>query len=300
MTQITFGRLSDLSPREAWPHEAHSFTPWLAQNIDQLAEVIGIPLELTGTEIAVETFAADILARNADDGTVVLIENQLEQTDHTHLGQIMTYLAGLDAQTVIWIAPRFREPHLSAIRWLNAHTTEGFGFFAVRLRVVRIGDSPYAPVFEVVEKPSNWDRKLQRLTGWDRSPKEVRAEYWRTFDERFPNSRLQEWGEYRFAYVDADEDLFVSLFVNRDRCGICVGSESAENWEDFHRLFGGRLRQLVERLGPIGERKDLTAFSRSARGNLMNPESWPEMHMWQHEQLQRYLTALNEVLGGEA
>ncbi|WP_127600241.1 hypothetical protein [Nitratireductor alexandrii] len=106
MSDVTFGRLTDLLPREAWRHEALSFTPWLAANIDQLAEVVGIPLEITGTEIAVEAFAADILARNPSDGTVVLIENQLEQTDHTHLGQIMTYLAGLEAHTVIWVAPR--------------------------------------------------------------------------------------------------------------------------------------------------------------------------------------------------
>jgi hypothetical protein len=134
MNEVVFGRLTDLLPREAWKHEAHAFTPWLAENIDQLSEAVGIPLELTGTDIAVENFAADILARDSENGTIVLIENQLEVTDHTHLGQIMTYLAGLEAQVVIWIAPKFREPHLSAIRWLNEHTADGFSFFAVRLR----------------------------------------------------------------------------------------------------------------------------------------------------------------------
>ena len=133
MTEITFGRLTDLPPRDAWTHEAHAFTPWLAQNIDHLSEAIGIPLELTAQEVRVETFAADILARNPQDDSVVLIENQLEVTDHTHLGQIMTYLAGLEAQTIVWIAPAFREPHLSAIRWLNEHTADGFGFRILRL-----------------------------------------------------------------------------------------------------------------------------------------------------------------------
>jgi hypothetical protein len=150
MTDIRFDRLVDLPLREAWKHEAHEFTPWLAQNIDHLSEAIGVPLELTGTEVAVETFSADILARNPMNDSIVLIENQLEMTDHTHLGQIMTYVAGLEAQTVIWIAPSFREPHLSAIRWLNEHTADGFAFFAIKARVVRIGDSPFAPIFEVV------------------------------------------------------------------------------------------------------------------------------------------------------
>src|SRR6056297_1372475 len=162
MTDIQFDRLVDLPLREAWSNEAQEFTPWLAQNIDHLSDVIGITLEITGTEVAVETFSADILARNPMDDSIVLIENQLEVTDHTHLGQIMTYLAGLEAQTVIWIAPAFREPHLSAIRWLNEHTADGFSFFAVKARVVRIGDSPFAPIFEVVEKPNDWDRQITR------------------------------------------------------------------------------------------------------------------------------------------
>lgn len=140
MTQIRFDNLTDLPLHDAWRHEATDFTPWLSESIDHLSEVIGIPLELTGTEVAVESFSADILARNPMDDSVVLIENQLETTDHTHLGQIMTYLAGLEAQTVIWIAPQFREPHLSAIRWLSQHTADGFSFFAVKARVVRIGN----------------------------------------------------------------------------------------------------------------------------------------------------------------
>ena len=100
-------------------------TPWLAENIEHLGEVIGVSLELVGTEIAVEGFSADRLGRNPADGSTILIENQLEQTDHTHLGQIMTYLAGLEAKTLVWVAPVFRKPHLSALRWGNEHTFEG-------------------------------------------------------------------------------------------------------------------------------------------------------------------------------
>src|SRR5690349_12439656 len=117
MTPIpVLGTLVQVPLRDAWNHEAHSFTPWLAQNLDLLAEVIGIPLEFTGREVAVDNFSADILARNPLDDSVVLIENQLESTDHSHLGQIMTYLAGLHAHTVIWIAANFQEAHLSAVK----------------------------------------------------------------------------------------------------------------------------------------------------------------------------------------
>ena len=164
MTIPELGKLEEVDLRQAWPHEARSFTPWLSENIEMLSSVIGIPLELEGQEVAVEQFSADILARNPRDDSRVLIENQLEQSDHGHIGQIMTYLAGLDVNTVIWIAASFREPHLSAIRWLNDHTIEPFAFFAIKLSIVRIADSPMAPVFEVVVKPNTWERQLQSIS----------------------------------------------------------------------------------------------------------------------------------------
>lgn len=159
--EISFGTLIDVNARSAWAHEAHSFTPWLADNLDRLSAAIGFPIELTGREVGVGRYSADILAVNPADGAVILIENQLEPSDHTHLGQIMTYLAGLDAHVMIWLAPAFREEHLSAVRWLNQHTDENFSFFAVKLRVVQIADSPLAPLFEVLEKPNTWDKSLR-------------------------------------------------------------------------------------------------------------------------------------------
>ena len=113
---MQFADLNEIDLRAAWPDEARDFTPWLSQNLDRLSRAIGIPMELEGTEVPVEQFSADILARNPADNSLILIENQLQSTDHTHLGQILTYLAGLEAQTVIWIAQDFREPHLSAVR----------------------------------------------------------------------------------------------------------------------------------------------------------------------------------------
>src|SRR3546814_19089074 len=109
MTDIRFGTLEEMPLRQAWSHEAHQFTPWLAENIRHISKAVGIPLELTGQEVRVETFAADILKRNPQDGTLVLIDNQLEQTDHPHLVQIRTYLAGIEARAVIWNEQAFRQ-----------------------------------------------------------------------------------------------------------------------------------------------------------------------------------------------
>jgi hypothetical protein len=191
MNSPAFARLVDIAPRAAWSHEAYAFTPWLADNLERLSEAIGIPLELTGREVGVGRYSADILASNPSDGAVVLIENQLEPSDHTHLGQIMTYLAGLEAQVMIWLAPDFREEHLSALRWLNQHTDERFSFFAVRLRVVQIADSPLAPLFEVLEKPNAWDKSLQKTARAAANPAnsevgERRRAFWQRYVELDP------------------------------------------------------------------------------------------------------------------
>ena len=177
--------------REAWGHEAHDFTPWLADNLDRLSEVIGIPLELEDSEVRVEQFSADILARNSADGSLVLIENQLEVTDHTHLGQILTYLAGLNAQTVIWVARDFYDAHLSAIRWLNEHTADPFAFLAVRVRVVRIADSPVAPTFEILERPSEWDSAFESFqeTGLSEIG-QFRRDFWEFYAQQYPDTEF--------------------------------------------------------------------------------------------------------------
>lgn len=156
---IETGKLEIVDLREIWAHEAHDFTPWLADNLDILSTAIGIasPLEILDTEAQVGRFAADILALNPLDNSGVLIENQLEPSDHTHLGQMMTYLAGRDVQTIIWVAGDFWEEHLSATHWLNQNTPGQFNFFAVKVMVVELeGDITSHVVLDVMESPDEW------------------------------------------------------------------------------------------------------------------------------------------------
>jgi Domain of unknown function (DUF4268) len=156
------GKLESIPLREAWEHEASQFTPWLAQpeNIELLSEALGIELEITAREQSVGSFSADILCKDAATGQTVLIENQLERTDHTHLGQIITYAAGLNANTVVWISASLREEHRAAIDWLNENTIETLQFFGVEVELWRIGDSPYAPKFNMVSKPNDWSKTV--------------------------------------------------------------------------------------------------------------------------------------------
>ena len=147
------GTLERVDVRQAWSHEAHNFTPWLADNLDRLSNQLGIELELEGTEVYVGPYRADIVARVPQSDDLVLIENQLEDANLQHLGQVLAYLAGLEAKIVVWIAKGFRDEHLSAIRWLNEYTASPFAFFAVKVGVVQIGDSPFAPVFRCTRTP---------------------------------------------------------------------------------------------------------------------------------------------------
>ena len=156
------GRLAPVPLKSVWMDEARDFTPWLAEaeNLSLLGESIGLMLELETREKRVGAFSADLLARDVGRDRWVVIENQLEPTDHKHLGQLLTYAAGLDATTVVWVAPEVREEHRAAIDWLNHATAEGFDFFAVQVEAFRIGDSECAPRFSVIAKPNDWSRKL--------------------------------------------------------------------------------------------------------------------------------------------
>jgi hypothetical protein len=157
------GKLERISLRKAWAHEAGEFTPWLAQadNLNLLAESLGLnELELAGIEHPVGDFKVDILC--SDDGGKVIIENQLAKTDHTHLGQILTYAAGVGARKVIWAAESFRTEHVAALEFLNQHTTDELDFFAVEIELWRIDESPMAPSFNVVDKPNDWAKTGQQ------------------------------------------------------------------------------------------------------------------------------------------
>lgn len=179
------GNLSKLERvplREAWKHEASDFTPWLAQaeNLDTLADAIGVSeLELVAIEHWVGDFKLDILCTDGDDQ--VIIENQLEKTNHTHLGQIIAYAAGVGAKKVIWVAESFRPEHSAALQFLNDNTTDDLSFFAVEVELWRIGDSPLAPKFEVVVKPNNWAKtgRAQAQAASTASPtKQLQLKFW--------------------------------------------------------------------------------------------------------------------------
>ena len=188
-------KLERVPLREAWKHEASDFTPWLAEddNLQALAEALGISeLELVATEHLVGDFKLDILCTDGDQQ--VVIENQLEETDHKHLGQILAYAAGVDARKVIWVAESFRPEHLAALQYLNVNTIDELSFFAVQIELWRIGDSPLAPKFEVVAKPNDWaraSREQARAASTASPTKQLQLRFWTTLVDRLAKDAPQ-------------------------------------------------------------------------------------------------------------
>ena len=149
--------------RKAWPKgEASDFTPWLAENIEQLGEALGVQLALVETEASVGRFSLDILAIDLEENGIVIIENQLEPTDHAHLGQLLTYAGGFDANLVVWLTAEFKEEHRQALDWLNQRTDEHAQFFGVVVELWKIDGSRLAPHFKVVSAPNNWRKQSVR------------------------------------------------------------------------------------------------------------------------------------------
>lgn len=160
------GRLEKIDLRDIWRTEDQDFTPWLAreENISLLADTLGLELEVEAQEKEVGPFRADILCKDIRNDSWVLIENQLERTDHRHLGQLITYAAGLKAVTIVWVAATFTEEHRAALDWLNAVTGDDFRFFALEVELWRIGESPAAPKFNIVSKPNEWSKIVGAAT----------------------------------------------------------------------------------------------------------------------------------------
>lgn len=309
---IEFGRLERIEPREAWTTEATHFTPWLAQpeNLRLLGEAVGIELELEAQEKSVGPFRADMLCKDTLSGNWVLIENQLERTDHTHLGQLLTYAAGLKAVTIIWIANPFTEEHRAALDWLNQITDSRFNFFGLEIELWRIGDSRVAPKFNAVCKPNDWSKTVAegaaRVEGEALTEtRQIHIQFWTAFREYLlahatrikPTKPLpQNWmtiavGRSGFSlsavasFWNSEEESYDSHEI---RAEFVITGERSKAY--FAELEGEKEAITAEIGYPLAwynpESARVCRIYLRQVANLRDQSAWEEQHRWLLERLE--------------
>ena len=172
-----------------WPNEAQNFTPWLAENIAELGEKIGMELEVVGQEVSVGPYSADILAKDIDTDAYVVIENQLEKTNHDHLGKSITYASALGAKTIVWIATDFTEEHKKALDWLNDNTNEDLAFWGVQLELWQISEETASMRLNIVSRPSTNVKTIKSKTNNESESRNIQLEFWTKFRDKLQSTK---------------------------------------------------------------------------------------------------------------
>lgn len=188
---MELGILRSVTPRKKWNSESSDFTPWLAQNIKTLNESLGLELEVENTEVAVGPYSADILAKDTSTGKYVVIENQLEKTNHDHLGKALTYASVLDASIIIWVATTFTEEHQKALDWLNDHTTDEISFYGVQVELWQIDDSKAAVKLNVLSRPNEAVRLAAKTKASEvlSENRKFQFEFWSKFRDKLAKTK---------------------------------------------------------------------------------------------------------------
>jgi len=301
----TLGRLERIELREIWRTEAQDFTPWLArpENLAVLSDALKIELELEAQERNVGPFRADLLCKDTLDDSWVLIENQLERTDHGHLGQLLTYASGLQAVSIVWIAARFTDEHRAVLDWLNEITDEKFRFFGLEVELWRIGDSPAAPKFNVISKPNEWTRSVgeaaRRIENEDLSDtKSQQLRFWQSLHAEIdPRGSLRAQKAYpqhwtTCAIGRAGFHLSATLNTREQRIGVelYIGHKQAKAM--FGLLLAER-DQIEAELGFHPEWRELPQRSACRivyfldDANPQDEARWPEYRRWILHHLER-------------
>ncbi len=242
---MELGKITQVDLREIWKHEAVDFTKWLAKskNLDLLSEEIDIELSLIDTEYNVGRFNVDIYAEESNTGRKVIIENQLERTDHDHLGKLITYASGLDAEIIIWIVKEVLEEHQQAIDWLNENTSKKINFFVIKMEVWKIENSLPAPNFCIVSKPNDWFKSVkQSIQRNDLSDtKLLQFEFWNNFKEYVEIERfklkLRKTNPQHWYDIPIDrKDCYISLTVNSQKKEIACEIYIPNSKKTFHKF----------------------------------------------------------------
>ena len=291
---INLSRITKINPRDIWKHEALDFTQWLAkeENISVLCEELEINVENIKAEASAGRYNVDLVGDEIDSKRKVIIENQLESTDHKHLGQILTYASAYDAAIIIWIVTDYTEEHRQAIDWFNRNISEGISFFLVQIEVYKIGDSSPAPKFNIICEPNDWGKTLKKSESGDALSdlKLQQKEFWENFKNYTSSistrlnfgraAKPQHWYNVSFgtsrghiALTQNSQKKYVGceLFIRNDK-------------ELFDQLFKQK-QQIEKELGFEVEWMELPDATASRilvthKGNPRERNLWPEFNEW--------------------
>lgn len=243
---INLSRLEEIKDlRTVWPHEALDFTPWLSQddNISLLSDAVGLDITVDETESSVGDFNVDIFASETGTDRKIIIENQLEDTNHDHLGKLIIYASGKSADVIIWVVKHAREEHKAAIEWLNNHTDENIGFFLCEIKLYRIGTSEPAVKFEVIEKPNDWSKEVKKNESISKT-KQQRYDYWVAFQNyAFQNAQFAK----NFKRRKPSTDHWTDFSVGSSACHIAVSQILKRN-ELYVELYINEDKELFHTL----------------------------------------------------
>lgn len=298
----SLGRLEKVRLREVWKREDTVFTPWLAlpENLQLLADAIGVPeLELIQTEHQVSEFSLDIVARVPSTGQIVAIENQIEASDHRHLGQTIVYAAGTQASIIVWIVETFTEGHRAALDWLNRVTAEEIVFFGVEIEAWRIANSVPAPKLNVIVRPNEWLRKARKEQSFSAGGAEgdFNASYWTAFLEvaasmGLPMGSKTTRSRNLYMYLGESRKVAVVAYISRatSQVGTFIGFYSTNGPAIFEQLESHR-PEIESSLGhgySLKTRSDTSSWIvgfPTLDANVDDAGDWPRQHAWLVEEM---------------
>ena len=282
-------RITDL--RSVWPHEANDFTKWLAQeeNLALLSDAIDIDLELEERESSVGSFSVDIFAKEVGTNCRVIIENQLEDTNHDHLGKLITYASGKGAEVIVWVVKRARDEHRQAIEWLNQHTDSNIGFFLLEIELWQIGDSMKAPRFNIVEKPNDWSKTMKTIEGLSDTDL-LKLEFWTGFNDAMSNN---DKFKYHFRARKASPQHWYDLSIGSSAYHVCltintqkqcIGADIYINDDkDLFGQFKSHKDEIAAMLCSEVEWREAKKACRFCISTDINPkkrENWQKAYNW--------------------
>lgn len=290
---MKLGELKKVDLRDVWKHEEYDFSKWLAEekNIELLSSEIGIEFDNVQTEAASGRYSVDILAEEEGTGRKIIIENQLEITNHDHLGKIITYASGYDAEIIIWIVRDFREEHKQAIDWLNENTDSKINLFLIRVELWRIDDSPVAPKFNLISQPNDWAKALKenKKEGVLSDLKMMQLDFWDKFKNysedhktklKLRKAQPQHWYDLSYGSSNSHLSLTINTQINQLGCEIYI-----PNSKEMFEYLKLKKEEIEIEIGSKLEWMDLPDKKASrikivSEGNIEKVENWNNYFEW--------------------